>query len=162
LFLITPLVVRKKKDLYPVLWIWIIVGIIGSVASFFIQPEFDVTAASASGLDIIIAAKNPTATILCLSFFIIFPVMYWEKQITLRFLALISVLIIGAAVVFLESRAAVIGLAAGIILFWIVDLIWNPRMKSSLRIVARVFFIISFIIISLTGIYGLGLLENHF
>ncbi len=155
LFLITPLVIRRKKDLYPVLWIWIIVGIIGSAVSFFVQPEFGTTAASASGLDILVAAKNPTATIFCLSFFIIFPVIYWGKQVALRLLALISILLIGSAVVFLQSRAAVIGLTAGIILFWIVDMIWNPKRKSSMRILVRVFLIFSFIVISLIGIYGL-------
>ena len=157
-FLVSPLVVRDRKQMLLAMMAWIGVGLIGAVATFFANPTA-IGGSTAGDAAVFIRLKNVTATILCLAFFISIAMYYLQDKRIIRFALVLLQAFIITAIIYLQSRAAVIGLAIGLTTFWIVDTFVNLKNRRSINVLVRIFVLCSMIFVFLLGIYFMGLVE---
>jgi O-antigen ligase len=160
-FIITPLVIRTEKQLNILIWTWVILGLIAAVSTIVApmlgyQPEVTSWGGSSGTFS---WHKNISGSFLCFSFFLTYA-WYRKRHPSLSKLILFFILAITiVALIDLQSRSAVVALAAGLLVFTAADTFYIKSRRKPMRILVNLFLVFSVLLILVTVVYVIELDE---
>ncbi len=159
LFLTIPMIIRDRKYLYVALLAWVVVGVAAAVISLTVAEPEMIGQEFQQGASALVTSKNKTAAFLAYSFFIALGLFYITKKGYYKAALFFSMLLMVGTIWYLQAKATVVGLAAGLIVFWIVDTFIHSSARKKLRVMGRIYILLSLALIFVIMIYFMGFTE---
>ena len=137
LIVILPLIITNEKEIH-IAWVtWIIVGVVAATMSLFSSPGMQ-SQDIENVADILVAAKNWTATTLSISLFLALSYTYKTPHKLVKVFSILVIFLILYVILFLGSRGTMAGIGVGLSLFFLATTIKDfgkvPAIKSAFRL----------------------------